>query len=1010
METIAPAETRGATRSARGRARPRKSSIQDCPGMRDETTILLRSRLSTVALILFLAFGLFLLRDLIIRDDVKLGTLFGISVAFFGACSLFLRTRLCLVLWQLRIIEVLLFSVAVLFHLNLEHLNIRIALERGFEPNIVACVMFDCLVCYALVSCYCLFIPNTWRRAALLVVPMMAAPLLLTFFEQWGNPIVASTLNRGMMSSLVLLMCILTCSSIYGTHIINRLREKTFESEAWTKAIFKATPEGIIISEAGGTIASFNPAAEQIFGLGARDARGRNVRSLMPAPYWEQHHMRIKRALLAGEHRLLDTGSEVRGQRGDGTTFPMEIAVIELSIGGKRMFTGIVRDITERQKAEQALRDSERRFRAIFDHTFEFMGLLSPDGTVLEANKTALDFSGLTREKVRGQTLWDGPGFILSQRGREKVEEAIKAAAEGQFVRWEGSVMSPDGQKVTVDFSLKPVLDESGRVSHLILEGRDITQRKQAESELKRAKEAAEAANRAKSEFLANMSHEIRTPMNGILGMTQLALDTELTGRQRDFLNMVKRSADSLLTLLNDILDFSKIEAGKFELEQIGFALRESVDDTLATLKHDAVQKGLEFSCSIAPEVPDSLVGDPGRLRQVLVNLIGNAIKFTDSGRIGVRVALDEHQAGEDHAKVEGLHFEVADTGVGIPPEKQDVIFSAFQQADSSTTRRHGGTGLGLAICAELVQRMGGKIWVQSESGKGSTFHFTARFPIARDERSAMDDQCTQAAAAGPCEHRLRILMAEDNDINQIMAISFLEQWGHSVVVAHNGREALDLLERERFDVVLMDAQMPVMDGFKATAAIRARENGHSNRLPIIALTAHAIKGDRERCLAAGMDEYITKPINPAQLRLALNKLVSGKDRGQVFDRAALLQYVSGNWELLGKIVGRFRASATKMLADIQDAIDQNDASALEFKAHLLKGALGNFYAHAAWNTALRLEKLGDAGKTDGAGPILSELAEQVQRLQQELGSLMEELTDGEGEAAGTGAQSTVAV
>jgi PAS domain S-box-containing protein len=522
-------------------------------------------------------------------------------------------------------------------------------------------------------------------------------------------------------------------------------------------------------------------------------------------------------------------------------------------------------DIAERTGTERGLEERKRFLNTLIENIPLAIVVVNHEGDVQMCNPAFETLFRYSQKEILGRQMVD---LVTSPETRTELLDNKMNLLTGLAIHCVTQRSRSDGSIVDVEVQSVPLKIKGKRTGALLLY-QDITERKLAEEAMRHAMEAAEAASRAKSEFLANMSHEIRTPMNGILGMTELTLDTQLDSDQREYLGMVKTSADALLVLLNDILDFSKIEAGKLDLDVTEFSLRESMGETIKILGLRAQQKSLELGWRAAEDVPEYLAGDLGRLRQVLVNLIGNALKFTARGEIFVLV-----EKLRDLPEEVELHFSVRDTGIGIVKDKQSEIFAPFTQADGSTTRLYGGTGLGLGIAARLVEMMGGTIWVESEAGCGSTFHFTARFVIAENQNQAEHASGIDLQQpVGEQKLPLHVLLAEDHPINRLLARRLLEKFGHTVTVAENGQEALAAIEHERPDLVLMDVQMPLMDGLEAMRAVRRNEQATGRHLPIIALTAHAMKGDRERCLDAGADEYLTKPIRESELFAALGRM-----------------------------------------------------------------------------------------------------------------------------------------
>ncbi|MBU2550402.1 MAG: response regulator [Proteobacteria bacterium] len=812
----------------------------------------------------------------------------------------------------------------------------------------------------------------------------------------------------------------------------------------------------------------------------------------------------------------------------------LETLIEERTRGLARANEELQREIQEHQQTEAALRQSEENTRfwadAVRQSNQSFVAM-HPDGRFLACNPAFSELSGYTEAELNIDIT---AGEMTGPECIEPEQESLRRLNRtGRPQRYEKEIILKNGSRLPIEVYINAHRGPDGALLHYNAFVSDISARNRAELELKEAKEAAEAANRAKSDFLASMSHEIRTPMNGIIGMTELALARDLEPEQRwEYLEMVKVSAEALLTLLNDILDFSKIEAGKLQIEAIDFNLRDSLGDMIKMLAVQAHDKGLELAYHVPPEVPDALVGDPGRLRQIIINLIGNAIKFTYQGEVVLAAEIESRD--ENGVR---LHFTVQDTGIGIPLEKQPLILAPFVQAEDSTTRQYGGTGLGLTISSRLIEMMGGRLDLDSQSGQGSTFHFRLDFPISRNPEAwlipthqrelknmpvlIVDDNPTNrrileemvrnwgmrptVAADGPTaleaieraggagqrfplmlidvnmpkmsgfelarqimaspdaassalimltstgqrgdaalcrelglagyltkpvkqsdllesvqialgasaedgegsrplvtrhylretQRSLKVLLAEDNPVNQMLVVHMLERRGHVVTVANNGREALRALHNQRFDLALMDIQMPEMDGLAASRTIRAREKSTGEHLPIVALTARAMQGDREECLNAGMDAYVTKPIRADELFRNIDRLCfNGQsaplpDKSPVepipttiFNFADFSDRISDDSDILEEIINLFLHDLPRRLSAVSSALASNDESKITSTAHCLKGMCANISALSATEAAARLEEIGRSGNLESAREAFADLKTEIDRLE----------------------------
>ncbi|MCQ1535925.1 PAS domain S-box protein [Methanosarcina sp. KYL-1] len=706
--------------------------------------------------------------------------------------------------------------------------------------------------------------------------------------------------------------------------------------------------------------------------------------------------------------------------RPDGTIryFSVKGRAYRNSKGELLRVIGTTQDITERRAAEEALRESESDLSRA--QKIAHLGNYSWNIRTGEVSWSE-ELKSVWGCRPDEELSFEEVLLRVHPEDRARVREAGRLVREENYsFNVEYRIILPDGTVRCVHDQGEITRNEAGKPVRMFGTTLDITERKQMEEQLLRAKEAAETANKAKGEFLANMSHEIRTPMNAVMGMLELLLDTDLNEEQREYLKLAHVSAESLLSVIDDILEFSRIEQGKMVLENIDFDLRSSISHILGILAGRANSRGIKLLGYLKAGVPDAVIGDPIRLKQVLFNLIGNAIKFTEKGE--VVLSVEPFEAGgpiDDEELI--LLFKVRDTGTGIPPKSLEQIFDSFTQADASVTRKYGGTGLGLSISSRLVELMGGRIWVESEVGKGSTFYFTVR--VNKGKRSGSPGSPEERRAAGkdsypgkgdgieikgvkenevgygkkiPTVKGLDILLAEDHPINQKLVVGLLEKRGHKVTIACNGEEVLDLLSKKDFDAVLMDVQMPGMDGIEATRRIRdPASDVMRHDIPVIALTARAMQEDRVKCMDAGMNDYIPKPLRKEELFKALEFLERGKCKkgktisspfevssSEVFDMENGLLRTEGDEPLLKEMIRIFLDTSSELLCSISKAVEEGNPEELGKAAHTLKSAAGSICTNRVFKSAQELEKIGRENKMEEASEKLDELKSRLEELE----------------------------
>jgi PAS domain S-box-containing protein len=768
--------------------------------------------------------------------------------------------------------------------------------------------------------------------------------------------------------------------------------EALLKAGALQRAIFNSANFSSIATDAKGVIQIFNVGAERMLGYAAAEV----MNKITPADISDPQELiaRAKElsieigtlitpgfeALVFKASRGIEDIYELTYIRKDGSRFQAVVSVTALRdaqdaiigyllIGTDNTARKLVE--AEQKKLDQRLRDQQFYTRSLIESNIDALMTTDPSGIITDVNKQMEALTGCTRDELIGAP------FKKYFTDPERAEAAIKLVlSQKKVTDYELTACARDGKQTVVSYNATTFYDRDRTLQGVLAVSRDITERKLVEAELQQAKAAAESASRTKSDFLASMSHEIRTPMNAIIGIADLLAKTPLNPEQDKYVQIFRRAGDNLLNLINDILDLSKVEASQLELERTDFSVKDHLEKVTEMVAGRAREKGLALVCEIAPNVPADLVGDPTRLRQVLINLLGNAIKFTESGEVALRVAPDA-----DFSVPTALRFTVSDTGIGIPSEKLGQVFEPFTQADSSTTRRFGGSGLGLTISKRLVELMGGRIWAESRVGEGSVFAFAVPF----ETWAAADRRTAAPAGTGPNPPlpALRILLAEDSPDNCTITMAYLEETPYRVEIAENGAIACEKFIAGHYDLVLMDRQMPIMDGLTATRTIRAWEQENERPpTPIIALTASALKRDREMCLAAGCTAFLTKPIKQEVLLQAI------KERSIVAPTASK-EESSRNETIFVRadpkfadLMPVFLRNCRQNVVAMLDALDRDDFETVEILGHGMRGAGGSYGFQAITEIGAALEQVAERADNNASRKWVGELSRYLDRVE----------------------------